>query len=53
MYYSSYEPPRLPALAARIKLHPQAWIIFDNTAHGHAYANAFDLEALLSNTNCS
>ncbi len=48
MYYSSYEPTSIAALAARVELHPNAWVIFDNTAHGHAYANALDLQSQLA-----
>ncbi len=41
VYYSNYEDELLRALAKR--LSPQAWVIFDNTALGHAAANALTL----------
>lgn len=41
MYYSPYGPARLAALAPR--LAPDAWVIFDNTADGHALADALHL----------
>lgn len=47
-YFSSYEEARLQALAATIRSHPNAWVIFDNTAHRHAYANAARLQQLLT-----
>ena len=47
MYYSSYEPSMLDALAQRIRLAAQStndvWCIFDNTAAGAAIGNALDL----------
>ncbi len=44
VYYSDYAPARLEALAAR--LPAKAWCIFDNTALGHATANALALREL-------
>ena len=51
VYYSSYEPQVLQALAARI-LQAEAggaevWCIFDNTASGAAAGNALELQRLL------
>lgn len=51
MYYSSYDTRMLEELAARVasvrsSLTP--WIIFDNTAAGHAVGNALAFRALLS-----
>jgi uncharacterized protein YecE (DUF72 family) len=51
MYYSSYEPDVLQALAARLQQAEaegtEAWCIFDNTASGAAGGNALDLLRLL------
>jgi uncharacterized protein YecE (DUF72 family) len=51
MYYSSYEPGTLQALAQRIALAVQAgqdvWCIFDNTAGSAAAHNAVDLKLAL------
>jgi uncharacterized protein YecE (DUF72 family) len=50
-YYSNYEPAYLAALAEVIASLPHAkevWVVFDNTAHGHALANALDLQRLLN-----
>lgn len=51
MYYSSYEPAALQALAAHLaqaaRVRTPAWCIFDNTAHGHAMADAARLQAML------
>jgi uncharacterized protein YecE (DUF72 family) len=43
IYYSNYDAHFLAALAKRVS--PGAWIIFDNTALGHATKNARDLAA--------
>ncbi len=49
-YYSDYESSWLHGFANRLKSLPQAsaaeqtWIIFDNTALGHATANAIQLQ---------
>ena len=50
-YYSQYEPAALKVLAKAMK--PSAakqsqWVIFDNTAVGHAFGNAADLEQMLN-----
>ncbi len=50
MYYSSYEEHDLQDLAlqaSQAKALGPAWIILDNTAHGHAVPNALRLQALL------
>ena len=51
MYYSAYDDAALAALAAAVRAATPArttpWIIFDNTAHGHAVADAARLQALL------
>jgi uncharacterized protein YecE (DUF72 family) len=50
-YYSPYEPALLKAIA-KATTHQTAkeppWVIFDNTALGHAFANAADLQQILS-----
>lgn len=52
MYYSSYEPELLQALAARIAqavaAGAEVWCIFDNTASGAATGDALTLAKLLS-----
>ena len=51
MYYSSYEEERLAALAGAIRARAprgtQRIVVFDNTAHGFAAANAARLQELL------
>ncbi len=51
IYYSNYEADFLGNLAARIaedrKAGRETWCIFDNTALGHATANALDLAGRL------
>jgi uncharacterized protein YecE (DUF72 family) len=51
MYYSSYSEEALAELAtdvrAQLKKRVSAWIVFDNTAHGQAVANATRLKAML------
>jgi uncharacterized protein YecE (DUF72 family) len=46
MYYSSYDEGFLDTLASRIGSQPNAWVIFDNTAHGNAYPNALRLRQI-------
>lgn len=52
MYYDSYDDGRLSALAAALRdaARPKhvPWCIFDNTAAGHAIANAARLQELLA-----
>lgn len=52
VYYSSYDEVYLARLAARIRddrqVGREVWCIFDNTADGAAYANAFELSARLT-----
>lgn len=53
VYYSDYPEARLQALAAeiaRIGAGRETWVIFDNTAQGHAIANAGRLQELLAAT---
>lgn len=51
MYYSDYGIDALRTLAREVNATParraERWIIFDNTAHGHAVANAASLQRLL------
>ena len=52
MYYSAYDDAALSALASAIVGDPAStevvgWIIFDNTALGHAIPNAFRLKTLM------
>jgi uncharacterized protein YecE (DUF72 family) len=49
-YYSDYADPQLATLAHTLQATPadtNLWVIFDNTALGHATANALHLAALL------
>lgn len=52
MYYSSYGEDALATLANQVRdqrsKRVSAWVIFDNTAHGYATANAARLKTLLS-----
>ena len=47
-YYSDYDPERLAGLARQVtaaaRMSADVWVIFDNTAHGHALGNALALE---------
>ena len=55
-YYSDYEEPRLQAFAERLRLlhdEASAWVIFDNTALGHATANAVWLHDRLRQSSAS
>ena len=51
MYYSAYDDQALRALAVDVEAatpaKAEAWIIFDNTAHGHATADAARLRQML------
>lgn len=51
IYYSAYQQPALQHLAsaavARAGGAAPAWVIFDNTAHGHAVPNALQLQSML------
>ena len=47
VYYSNYEEGFLAALADRISGYANCWIVFDNTALSHAFANALRLRALV------
>jgi uncharacterized protein YecE (DUF72 family) len=47
-YYSEYTTTALEALATKLRSSTTTtWVIFDNTALGHATANALDLQRLL------
>ena len=49
MYWSSYEPATLDALAARLAdAVSEPWCVFDNTTSGAAAANALDLAGRLA-----
>ena len=52
MYYDSYDEDRLQALAQSLLMQSTrarpGWCIFDNTAAGHAIANAARLQTLLA-----
>lgn len=50
IYYSAYGEAALRSLIASVRAHPArggTWIIFDNTAHGHAITDAALLQKLL------
>ena len=50
MYFSAYSEEYLRDLAQRLRhhaAHAPVWCIFDNTAHGHAAANAIRLQELV------
>lgn len=47
-YFSCYDDAWLQALAVSLSPRPNAWVVFDNTAHRHAFANALRLQELLS-----
>lgn len=43
IYRDPYTPAQLDALARALEPHADAWVIFDNTAQGHATTNALQL----------
>ena len=47
MYYDAYAPQVLARIGRRLARAPQAWCIFDNTASGHATADALALRSML------
>lgn len=47
LYFDAYGQSRLLALAEQLRGQRDAWVIFDNTAHGHALADALCLEGML------
>jgi uncharacterized protein YecE (DUF72 family) len=48
-YYSNYDQPTLETLATKLRTSATpTWVIFDNTALGHATPNALDLQNLLN-----
>jgi len=54
MYYSAYSNETLDALSKEVVQAARcgdAWVIFDNTAHGHALANALTLKTLVASTS--
>lgn len=55
MYYDSYDDERLHVLASELRDAARSkralWCIFDNTAGGHAIANAARLQALLASSS--
>jgi len=53
MYYSAYSEAALNALATELAAQRSGtrWVIFDNTAHGFAVANAARLQDLLGGTS--
>lgn len=55
VYYSAYEPERLRAMAAAARAGAgggaETWCIFDNTAAGHAVADALAFQELCGDTN--
>ena len=50
IYYSAYDADAIASLAARVAASrprgADAWVVFDNTAHGHATPNAVDFQAV-------
>ena len=51
-YWSAYEEAYLRDLAAQVVLtNPETWVIFDNTAQGHALGNALQLQQILRNAD--
>lgn len=49
IYYSDYPPAALDAIADAVRAGPvDAWVVFDNTAAGHAVPNAAQLQARLA-----
>ena len=51
LYYSSYSRAALARLVTRVLQSAQnadVWVVFDNTAHGHAAANALLLKELVA-----
>ena len=48
VYYSAYDDARLRELATAMRAaRGRRWVIFDNTAHGHAVTDAARLQAML------
>ncbi|MDR7193605.1 DUF72 domain-containing protein [Luteimonas terrae] len=49
IYYSDYDADALDAIAAAVRAGPaEAWVVFDNTAAGHAVRNAAALQTRLA-----
>lgn len=54
IYYSDYAPAALDAIAASVRAGPKdAWVVFDNTAAGHATSNAAALQSRLRPSSSS
>lgn len=57
MYYSGYTAQALHELVKAVRCETpegvEPWIIFDNTAHGHASSNAFQLQTRLVKARAS
>ena len=51
IYYSNYAEDFLIALASRVKIQPNVWVVFDNTALSHAYSNALRLQTLIMSSD--
>jgi uncharacterized protein YecE (DUF72 family) len=47
MYYDAYSPQALERITRLVRRRPAAWCIFDNTASGHATADALALRRML------
>ena len=47
-YWSSYAPAFIDDIATAMRAHDEAWCIFDNTASGAAFENAWQLRQRLS-----
>jgi len=47
VYYSSYGEEFLVGLASRVSGYANCWIVFDNTALSHAFANALRLREIV------
>lgn len=56
IYYSEYPDQALDAIARRVRTAAPAapaWVIFDNTAHGHAIANALAFARLVDDQDAA
>lgn len=47
IYYDAYGKARLRGVVEALRQRRDAWVMFDNTAHGHALADALCLQRLL------
>lgn len=48
VYRSKYAAPAIAALARQVRGSSEAWVIFDNTMHGHAFFDALALRQALA-----